>query len=121
MQFNVELSELAEKQYDNILSYIANVLKNPQALESVMDDFDDTIVKLEKMADAFGYCKSKRLKGMGLHKIGFENHSYLLVYRVKGSQVIVEGIYHELQDYENTIQIVKQEDSSEFFFYISTS
>ena len=33
MQFNVELSELAEKQYDNILSYIAKVLKNPQALE----------------------------------------------------------------------------------------
>ena len=31
MQFNVELSELAEKQYDNILSYISNVLKNPQA------------------------------------------------------------------------------------------
>lgn len=29
MQFNVELSELAEKQYGNILSYIANVLKNP--------------------------------------------------------------------------------------------
>lgn len=27
MQFNVELSELAEKQYDNILSYISNVLK----------------------------------------------------------------------------------------------
>ena len=27
MQFNVELSELAEKQYDNTLSYIANVLK----------------------------------------------------------------------------------------------
>lgn len=29
MQFNVELSELAEKQYDIILSYISNVLKNP--------------------------------------------------------------------------------------------
>lgn len=27
MQFNVELSELAETQYDNILSYISNVLK----------------------------------------------------------------------------------------------
>ena len=103
MQFNVELSELAETQYDNILSHISNILKNQQALENVINDFDDTIVKLEKMADAFGYCKSKRLKEMGLHKIGFENHRYLLVYRVKGSQVIVEGIYHELQDYENTI------------------
>lgn len=48
MQFNVELSQLAEKQYDNILSYIANELKNLQALEDVMDDFDNTIGRLEK-------------------------------------------------------------------------
>ena len=103
MQFNVELSELAEKQYDNILSYIANVLKNPQALENVMDDFDDTIGKLEKMADTFGYCKSKRLKEMGLHRIGLAKHRYLFVYRINGNRVIVEGMYHELQDYENSI------------------
>ena len=50
MQFNVELSELAETQYDNILSYISNVLKNQQALKNVINDFDDTIEKLEKMA-----------------------------------------------------------------------
>lgn len=51
MQFNVELSELAEKQY----------------------------------------------------LISFAKHRYLLVYRVTGSRVIIEGIYHELQDYENSI------------------
>ena len=60
MQFDVELSELAEQQYDKILSYIANELKNPQALRNVMDDFDDTIEKLEKMADSFGYCNCDR-------------------------------------------------------------
>lgn len=43
MQFDVELSELAEKQYDSILSYISDVLRNPQAIESIMDDFDDVI------------------------------------------------------------------------------
>lgn len=101
MQFNVELSELAEKQYDTILSYISNVLKNLQALESIMDDFDDTIGSLERVADTLGFCKSKRLKEMGLRKIGFARHRYLLVYRIKGNQVIVEGMYHELQDYEN--------------------
>ena len=79
MQFNVELSELAEKQYDNILSYISNVLKNPQALES------------------------DRLRELGLRKIRFAKHRYLLVYRIAGSRVIIEGIYHELQDYENSI------------------
>jgi plasmid stabilization system protein ParE len=103
MQFNVELSELAEMQYDNILSYTAYKLKNPQAVKNIMDDFDDTIAKLETMADAFGYCNSERLKELGLHKIGFANHHYLFVYRVNKSQVIIEGMYHELQDYEHAI------------------
>lgn len=103
MPFNVELSELAERQYDEILSYIANELKNPQALKNVMDDFDDTISKLEQMADSFGYCNSNRLKEMGLHKIRLTKHRYLFVYRVNKSQVIIEGMYHEMQDYENSI------------------
>ena len=43
MQFDVELSELAERQYDTILNYISSVLKNPQALDNVMDDFDNIV------------------------------------------------------------------------------
>ena len=54
MQFSVEISELAEEQYDSILSYLANVKRNPQA--------------------------------------------------VNGSKVVIEGMYHELQDYENAIE-----------------
>lgn len=103
MQFKVKLSELAEQQYDEILSYIANELKNPQALKNVMDDFDDTVENLESMADSFGYCNSNRLREMGLHKIKFARHRYLFVYRVNDSQVIIEGMYHELQDYESAI------------------
>lgn len=103
MQFSVELSELAERQYDKILSYIAYDLENPQALQNLMNDFDDTIAKLEKMADSFGYCNSNRLKEMGLHKIKLAKHRYLFVYRVNKSQVIIEGMYHEMQDYENLI------------------
>lgn len=68
-----------------------------------MDDFDDTIARLEKMADSFGYCNSNRLKEMGLHKISFSKHRYLFVYRVNKSQVIIEGMYHEMQDYESSI------------------
>lgn len=103
MPFNVVFSELAEKQYDAVLSYAANTLKNPQALKNIMDDFDETIEKLENQADTFGYCKSNRLREMNLRRIGFAKHRYLFVYRIHGNQVIVEGMYHELQDYENAI------------------
>lgn len=101
--FEVELSELASAQYDKFLAYICTVLKNLQAADSLMKDFDETVQILEEKADYFGYCNSERLRKMGFHKIHLKRHRYLLVYRVKCDKVIVEGMYHELQDYENSI------------------
>lgn len=103
MRFSVEISELAEKQYDNILDYLANVKKNPQAVSGVIDDFDYAVEQLERTADIFGYCRDERLRTMGFHKLHFKAHRYLFVYRINGDRVIVEGMYHELQDYENAI------------------
>lgn len=104
MSFRVELSELASGQYDKFLAYVYIVLKNPQAAGNLMRDFDDTIELLSEKADCFGYCKSDRLRKLGFHKIHFKRHRYLLIYRVKDDRVIVEGMYHELQDYENAIE-----------------
>lgn len=85
------------------MPYVANTLKNPQALKNIMDDFDETVEKSENQADTFGYCKSRRLRELNLCRIGFARHRYLFVYRIHGNQVIVKGMYHELQDYENAI------------------
>lgn len=104
MSFRVEVSELADAQYDKFLAYIYIVLKNPQAAGNLMQDFDETIELLEEKADGFGYCRSERLRELGFHKIHFKRHRYLLVYRVKKDRVIVEGMYHELQDYDNAIE-----------------
>lgn len=101
----VELSGLASMQYDKFLAHIYFVLKNPQAADSLMQDFDDTIEMLGEHADYFGYCRSERLRKLGFHKVHFKKHRYLLVYRVKNDRVIVEGMYHELQDYENAIGV----------------
>lgn len=103
MRYNVHISDLACEQYDKFLEYIYHTLLNPQAADSLIQDFDDTIGSLEVRAESFGYCKSERLKKQGFHKIHFQRHRYLLVYRVTQDSVIVEGMYHELQDYENAI------------------
>ena len=103
MQYSVEISELAEKQYDDILYYLANVKMNPQAVKGVIEDFDYAIEKLENEADIFGYCEDTRLRVLGFHKLHFKAHKYLFVYRVSDEKVIIEGMYHELQDYENAI------------------
>ena len=103
MRYNVSVSDLACNQYDKFLDYIYHTLLNPQAADSLMQDFDATINILENQAESFGYCKSERLRELGFHKIHFQRHRYLFVYRVKQDRVIVEGMYHELQDYENMI------------------
>lgn len=103
MQYKVEVSDLANRQYDKFLNYIYNALMNPQAASSLMQDFDDTVRILEGYADSFGYCNSERLRKLEFHKIHLQRHRYLLVYRIKGEIVIIEGMYHELQDYENAI------------------
>ena len=54
MAFKVELSELASMQYDKSLAHIYLMLKNPQAADSLMQDFDDTVKMLEEQADCFG-------------------------------------------------------------------
>lgn len=103
MQYRIEISELAEKQYDNILNYLLNGKKNPQAVSNVMEDFDYTVGQLKSKADVFGSCRDERLRAMGFRKLHFKSHRYLFVYRIQSDRVIIEGMYHELQDYENAI------------------
>lgn len=74
MRYSVPISDLAYEQYDKFLDYIYHTLLNPQAADSLI-----------------------------FHKIYFKRHRYLFVYRVKQDSVIVEGMYHELQDYEDAI------------------
>ena len=49
MQYKVEVSELANRQYDKFLNYIYNVLMNPQAAVNLMRDFDDTMICHDKI------------------------------------------------------------------------
>lgn len=55
----VELSNLASMQYDKFLAHIYFVLKNPQAA-------DRTIEILKEQADYLGYCRSERLRKLGI-------------------------------------------------------
>lgn len=43
MQYKVEVSELANQQYDKFLNYIYNVLMNPQAAVNLIQDYENVI------------------------------------------------------------------------------
>ncbi len=99
--YNVILSKLAKNLLNDYISYIQYTLLNDVAAESVLDDAKETIDQLKVSAGSLKLCDNPSLNKLGYHKINFLRHNYLMLYKIDGTIVKVDGIYHQLQDYEN--------------------
>lgn len=104
MDYEVIISDKAQTQLDRFVYYIIAELGNEQAASSVLDDAEETKIKLSRLAGSIKLCDNPKLRELGYRIIRFRYHRYLMVYRIDGSTVYVEGIYHELQDYEKYIE-----------------
>ena len=98
-RYRVIISHAAQLQLNKYIRYIRNVLKNPQAAKAVRDDAKDTKKRLSEIASSLK--KLDFVEDYEYRKIHFAQHDYLMIYRIDGETVIVERIYHELQDYDN--------------------
>lgn len=103
MVYKIKISEFAEMQLDNILYHIVFQLHNSYAAKRVLKDFQDTIAKLSYVAESLPLCDAIELREKGYRKIHFRRHNYLMLYRICDNCVQVDGIYHELEDYEKLL------------------
>ena len=104
MEYNVVLSAQAQMHFRKIIDYLIYELQNQQAAKSVVDDFDNTIVRLSHVAGSLKLCDDSVLRAKGYRTIHFRKHKYLMVYSIDEDRVYVEGIYHDLQDYEDILR-----------------
>lgn len=104
MEYDVVLSVQAQTDFREIINYLVYELRNQQAAASVADDFGDTIVRLSHVAGSLKLCDDSVLRARGYRAIHFRKHKYLMVYTIDGDRAYVEGIYHDLQDYEGVLQ-----------------
>ncbi|MDE6942984.1 MAG: type II toxin-antitoxin system RelE/ParE family toxin [Lachnospiraceae bacterium] len=104
MEYDIVLSVQAQTHFREIINYLIYELQNQQAAISVADDFDETIARLSHVAGSLKLCDDSVLRAKGYRTIRFRKHKYLMVYTVDGDRAYVEGIYHDLQDYEGILQ-----------------
>ncbi len=100
--YNVILSDSAKKQLDAYIDYIQYTLFNEQAADAVSLDALNTIEQLKLVAGSLAPCDNPKLKKRGYRKINFLQHDYVMLYKLNGNTANIDGIYHQLQDYENT-------------------
>lgn len=100
MAYKVQLTEDAEQDLDRYVRYILLVKENEQAARNLISDFEATKKSLEQVAESLKYCDNPRLREQGYRRINFLSHRYFMMYRVEDECVIVDNIFHELQDFE---------------------
>lgn len=78
-------------------------MENQQAATNVINDFDETIARLSHVAGSLKLCDDKILRAKGYRMVRFKKHQYIMVYTIDADVAYIEGIYHDLQDYENAL------------------
>ena len=85
------------------VQYTIETLKNRQAAKAILADAKATTRKLAVVANSLKICENPILAKYEYRKIRFEKHNFLKIYRIHEGQVIVDGMFHELQDYEGIL------------------
>ena len=100
--YNVRITKRALEQLDDYVAYVQFTLLNPIAADHVSLDAEKTVVELAKVAGSLKLCEHPTLRELGYRSIKFEKHDYVMLYRMEGKTVFVDGAYHSMQDYEST-------------------
>lgn len=103
MDYKVFVTEDAEADLDSFIRYLLFVKKSRQVAKNVLDDFEATKELLSHVAGSLKYCENPHLREKGYRRINFLSHRYFMLYRMKDDAVIVDNIFHELQDYESSM------------------
>jgi len=103
MNYEVIITERAKALLDSIINYILLRFNNEQAALNVMDDAENTKVRLSHVAGSLRLCEDSRLRDLGYRTIHFRYHRYFMLYRIEDGTVYVDGVYHDLQNDETIL------------------
>ena len=103
MGYKVNVTASAERDLDEILTYIVEQLGNLDAALKMTDEVDARYEKLEENPFIYEECRDPRLKKHGYRKVVIGG--YVMLYRINSEKTVVyvERYFSHLQDYADKI------------------
>ncbi len=103
MAYRIVVTEKAEQDLDEILSYIVKTLCNIPAAVNLMDDVESCYEKLTENPLLYPECQQPLLRKRQYRKAII--HDFLLLYRVDEQQKIIyaERYFSQMQDYAHKL------------------
>ena len=100
--WKVVVTDDVQDDLDNFVYYLLVEKLSRQAAKAVLDDYDETIEELSKVAGALKPLEDLELTDY--RKIRLRRHNYYLLYRLCGDTVIVDRMFHGLQDIDRVMK-----------------
>ena len=98
----VVVTEDVQNDLDRFVYYLFVEKLNRQAAKAVLDDYDETINELSNIAGSLKLLEDPELSNY--RKIRFRRHNYYLLYRIQEDIVIIDRMFHDLQDVDNILK-----------------
>ena len=98
MKYNVEITDAASEDMDEIYDYIRFRFKAPDTAAAQYDRIADEILSLEEMLLRFGIPQFEPCISAQLHRMLVDHYSVL--YLMRGNTVIVTDVIYSASDME---------------------
>lgn len=101
--WSVIVTDDVERDLDNFVYYLLVEKMSDQAASALLDDYDETIIVLSKVAGSLKLLDDPELAAEGYRKIRLRRHNYYLLYRLDGDLAVVDRMFHDLQDLDKAM------------------
>ena len=103
MEYSLIITDWADELLDNIIFHLLYRLKNQQAASHLLDNVEKIYEFLKETPYQFQECRDKYLKKKGYREVPLPNMHYIIIYSIKGTNVYILGIFHELENYSSKL------------------
>lgn len=101
--FELEITESAESDLDQITDYLSVALCNPQAAVAFLDEVEHVSDVLADKPELFPLCSDSKLAELGYRKATVR--AYILIYEIDADAEVVRVLrfFHESENYANKL------------------
>jgi plasmid stabilization system protein ParE len=103
MAYRVKATESADRDLDEILTYIAETLANPKAAADFADALEERYAALENHPLMFELSRNERLARMGYRRFAVGSYVALYLVNEERREISIARIFYGRRDYEKYI------------------
>lgn len=103
MKYEIEITDSARRDFENIYLYISGKLCNKQAAKNLIVSLNEKILSLAEMPEGYPQARDEYLKDMGIRFIPVKNYIVFYTVDTEGKKVYIIRILYGKRSWENIL------------------